>query len=688
MTEHSSNRNDPAADSHTAPEIGPTLEDALGGLELVAIADDHAVSVLDPDGCVRAWNEGMQRLTGYDGPEILGMHYRTLFPAGPREAGRPDHLLERARAEGHAEDEGWRIRSDGRRLWVRDVIAPVRNDTVADETGPAEELVGYAWCLHDRTEKRERERELREEQALTESIFAAQPDLVYAFDAEGNYLEWNDRVPEVTGYTETELAEMDPLEFVAPDHRDRIADAIGRILETDEHVTAEADLLTKDGSRIPYEFNSARIVGGDGHVRGFTGVGRDVSDRKHRERELERLERLNGVIRVIDETMVAAETREQIETAVVEEFAAADAYRFAGICRADTDDTSDRRAWQARVRAGADAPGADDVLPSFLEPPAESETRPPLDTGAVQCYRTLRDSAVDAWRADARERDYGAVAVVPIVASNRLYGALVIAAVEPTAFTDREREILREFGGTIGHAINAMEVRQLLYTDTVVELEFESADRRAVCIDLSARVGCQVTLEHVVALADEEFVYYVSVTDVSPERLRELAAKQPSIREVRAIDSTSGARESHWEVVVTGSTLPGLLADYGARIRSQTAADGISTIRILASPVADVRELVEAVTVAYPDTRLASKRTVERPPVTRGDFRRAVGDSLTAKQRTALETAYYGGYFEWPTRNSDASELADRLGIARQTFHQHLRVAQNKLLAAYFEAAI
>jgi len=126
----------------------------------------------------------------------------------------------------------------------------------------------------------------RSEKAFAEHVFEAQPDIVYAFDATGNHLEWNDQLPAVTGYTGSELAEMTPTDFIAPDDRDRIAAAIRRILEEDEYVTAEADLLTKDGRRIPYEFNSARITDDDGTVLGFTGTGRDISERKARERAL------------------------------------------------------------------------------------------------------------------------------------------------------------------------------------------------------------------------------------------------------------------------------------------------------------------------------------------------------------------------------------------------------------------
>jgi PAS domain S-box-containing protein len=56
---------------------------------------------------------------------------------------------------------------------------------------------------------------------------------------------------------------------------------------------------------------------------------------------------------------------------------------------------------------------------------------------------------------------------------------------------------------------------------------------------------------------------------------------------------------------------------------------------------------------------------------------------LTERQRTAVETTYYAGFFEWP-RESTGEEVAESLGISAPTFHKHLRVAERKLLAARF----
>ncbi|AEH38571.1 PAS domain S-box protein [Halopiger xanaduensis] len=812
--------------SNDGDETASPTDVTLDARDLTALVSGHAVAMLDAAGRVAAWNDDANAVLGYDEAEIVGTSYRAFFPEEARAADRPDALLKRARIEGRAEDEGWRVCSDGNRCWVREVIAPIwtaggDSDGTDHRIGDAADAVpdadvqGYGWFLHDRTEEHERELERREEAAFLESVFAAQPDILYAFDDDGNYIDWNDRVPEVTGYDDSELTELDPLEFIAPEHRDRIADSIQRILEEDEQVTVEADLLTKDGERIPYEFNSAqitedegtvvgftgvgrdisdrnarerelheekaltesifeaqpdllyaydtdrnliqwndqlrritgydpddlegmsplefiapedreaigdavrriltegaritaegrlltsegkrlpyefnsaRITDDEGNVLGFTGIGRDVSDRKARERELERLERLNVVVRTVDETMVAAETREEIERAIVDAFADADTYRFAVVGRFDAAATAERRQWEPRTWAGRDADEIDGVIGSYVDPPAAAADRSDassLEADAVRRYRSLRESEFEPWRRDAREHEYGAVAVVPIVAGGRSFGVLVVAAEEATAFADREREVLQEFGGTIGHAVNAMTVRRLLYRDTAVELEFESTDRGDACIDLGARANCLLAVDHVLPLTDGAYVQYVTVAGIGPDRFRDLAAEQPGIEELRNIDVQGD--ESRWELTIRDSTFVDLLASYGARLRSKVVDRGRATVTVEASPDAAVRELVDTIRAAYPDTTLVSKRTVEGSVETPGDFRNRVESALTDKQRTALEAAYYGGYFEWPTRNSDATAIADRLGIARQTFHQHLRVAQAKLLEYYFETSL
>ncbi len=54
---------------------------------------------------------------------------------------------------------------------------------------------------------------------------------------------------------------------------------------------------------------------------------------------------------------------------------------------------------------------------------------------------------------------------------------------------------------------------------------------------------------------------------------------------------------------------------------------------------------------------------------------------LTDRQREVLETAHRLGYFDHP-KGSNATEVAEGLGIATSTFTEHLSAAQRKLLDA------
>lgn len=89
---------------------------------LVESVVDYAIFMLDPDGIIRSWNVGAERLKGYRQDEIVGRHYSTFYTPESRAAGLPDQLLRTAREQGRVEHSGWRVRKDGSRFWANVVI--------------------------------------------------------------------------------------------------------------------------------------------------------------------------------------------------------------------------------------------------------------------------------------------------------------------------------------------------------------------------------------------------------------------------------------------------------------------------------------------------------------------------------------------------------------------------------------
>ena len=111
---------------------------------LVESVKDHAMFMLDPDGNVRTWNAGAERLKGYAAEEIIGRHFSVFYP--PEDAGKPARELETALREGRYEEEGWRVRKDGSRFVAHVTITPV--------VGANGRLAGFAKITRDMTELR------------------------------------------------------------------------------------------------------------------------------------------------------------------------------------------------------------------------------------------------------------------------------------------------------------------------------------------------------------------------------------------------------------------------------------------------------------------------------------------------------------------------------------------------------
>src|SRR5436190_8941472 len=82
------------------------LDDALFR-RLVEDVPDYGIFLLDPDGLVRTWNAGAERIKGYSSDEIIGKHFSTFYPQELIDAKWPEHELRVAAEAGRFEDEGW-----------------------------------------------------------------------------------------------------------------------------------------------------------------------------------------------------------------------------------------------------------------------------------------------------------------------------------------------------------------------------------------------------------------------------------------------------------------------------------------------------------------------------------------------------------------------------------------------------
>lgn len=107
---------------------------------------DYAIFMLDPEGYVKTWNEGAQRIKGYQSEDIVGRHFSCFYLTEDVQRGKPAEELAIAAREGRVEDEGWRLKKDGSRFWANVVITALH-----DEGG---KLLGFAKVTRDLTERK------------------------------------------------------------------------------------------------------------------------------------------------------------------------------------------------------------------------------------------------------------------------------------------------------------------------------------------------------------------------------------------------------------------------------------------------------------------------------------------------------------------------------------------------------
>jgi len=260
----------------------PSHLTAEGRYELLVNAvNDYAIYMLDATGRIATWNAGARRFKGYEADEIIGQHFSRFFKEADRAAGLPEQILATAAREGRYENEGRRVRKDGREIWVHVVVDPIR--------GEKGELLGFAKITRDITERRNADRALfRSEQQFRMLVQGVRDYAICMLDLEGNITNWNAGAELIKGYTADEIIGQHFSRFYTPE--DRTAREPERAIQTalvEGRYQREAQRVRKDGTRFWADVVIDPIRDETGTVVGFAKITRDVTERRHAQEELE-----------------------------------------------------------------------------------------------------------------------------------------------------------------------------------------------------------------------------------------------------------------------------------------------------------------------------------------------------------------------------------------------------------------
>lgn len=499
----------------------------------------------------------------------------------------------------------------------------------------------------------------------------------------------NDAYEEMTGYSKQYVLGQNCRLLQGPDTDEKPVAEMREAIEDEKPVSVELINYREDGTPFWNSVTIAPLFNDEGEVTHYVGFQDDVTDRKEAEamakqradslREerqvLERvLARVSGLVNEVSQILVNAATREEIEREICAKIQATEGYTHAWVGESQVAGAG----VTVRVNKNDTHKGLSTELTGEWSETIFSEA---LEEGSVK-VSSNRDNFPAGTAPDGF--DATSLAVVPLTYRRTTYGFLTIYAERSGVLDRRECKILEAIGQMIASGINAVETKKILTGDRVTELGFEITDDSFPLIELATVTNGSVTYNGSTITDDNTFRVFVTMTNPD-EEFQSVIDRCPNITDGYIIaeqdDNIAVSLELEETVLFRD------LAEYGATLRdlSVLKETGTAKLRIDLPVDGDARSVLSELESVYDGVNLIRQHERERDPQPTAEFIAAVGDRLTDRQYTALETAYLSDYFEFP-RPISGEELAGSMNISRQTYHQHLRAAQRKLLDEFFES--
>ena len=267
------------------PAGGPSLDPGRDGGAIpraTEVLDSlrAQVALVNAEGTVVAVNEAWRRYDGErDDREPLG--------PGADYLGRVREVAGRGNAYARSALEGIEsvLAGDRDRFeleyphpdgehWFLLAVTPLR--------GEAE---GAVVARLDITDRKEAERRLQASEQQYRSLFDHNPDAVYSFDLEGDFVSANPACEDVSGYAPDELLDSNFEPLIVPEQRERIKEHFRRAA-SGETVRYDATIRHKDGHRVHLQVTNVPMMV-DGEVVGVFGIAKDVTELRSVQEKLE-----------------------------------------------------------------------------------------------------------------------------------------------------------------------------------------------------------------------------------------------------------------------------------------------------------------------------------------------------------------------------------------------------------------
>jgi diguanylate cyclase (GGDEF)-like protein/PAS domain S-box-containing protein len=243
-----------------------------------------AIVTIRPDGIVRWFNRGAERIFGHSSEEVIGQPVTLLMPERYRElcVGGLHRYLQTGEARvvgGTTELVG--LRKDGSEFPIEMSLGEILEDDERLFTG----------VIRDITERRRTDDALREMRDRFRSIFDHAPIGVAMVSLEGRYLQVNGSLCEILGYSEEELQALTWQEITHPDDLATSSDYARRTVEGEfPKYHLDKRFRHAEGHTVWASLSVSLVRDSKGEPLNFVSQIQDVTERKKIEKRIKESE--------------------------------------------------------------------------------------------------------------------------------------------------------------------------------------------------------------------------------------------------------------------------------------------------------------------------------------------------------------------------------------------------------------
>jgi len=168
------------------------------------------------------------------------------------------------------------ITAEGQLRWLEAHANPQRN---------ADGSTTWTGYVSDVTRRKLAEQELRVSEEKLRSLYDLSPLGIALSDGEGRFLQTNQAMEIITGYSRQELAATNWWDWTVDNGSDEQRRRIERLVRNGRFGPLEKELTRKDGARIPVQITGIMVTASDG-TRLIWSMIEDIADRKRAEQRI------------------------------------------------------------------------------------------------------------------------------------------------------------------------------------------------------------------------------------------------------------------------------------------------------------------------------------------------------------------------------------------------------------------